>query len=56
MRVGILGTGDVGKALGKGFITLGDDVKMSSREPKVIASARGAPRPRVGARDADYFT
>jgi len=23
MNVGILGTGDVGKALGKGFITLG---------------------------------
>jgi predicted dinucleotide-binding enzyme len=34
MRVGILGTGDVGKALGKGFVTLGDDVKMGSREAK----------------------
>jgi len=34
MQVGILGTGDVGKALGKGFVTLGHDVKMGSREAK----------------------
>ena len=34
MRVGILGTGDVGKALGKGFIALGHDVKMGSRDAK----------------------
>jgi len=34
MRVGILGTGDVGKALGKGFVTLGHDVKMGSRDAK----------------------
>jgi predicted dinucleotide-binding enzyme len=34
MRVGILGTGDVGRALGKGFVTLGHDVKMGSREAK----------------------
>jgi hypothetical protein len=34
MHVGILGTGDVGKALGKGFVTLGHDVKMGSREAK----------------------
>src|SRR6059036_2118273 len=32
MRIGILGTGDVGKALGKGFITLGHDVKMGGRD------------------------
>lgn len=31
MRIGILGTGDVGKALGRGFVTLGHDVKMGSR-------------------------
>lgn len=31
MKVGVLGTGDVGKALGKGFITLGHEVKMGSR-------------------------
>jgi 8-hydroxy-5-deazaflavin:NADPH oxidoreductase len=32
-KIGILGTGDVGKALGKGFIGLGHEVKMGSREP-----------------------
>ena len=32
MKIGILGTGDVGKALGKGFITLGHEVKMGSRD------------------------
>lgn len=31
MRVGILGTGEVGKALGKGFVTLKHEVKMGSR-------------------------
>ena len=32
MKIGILGTGDVAKALGKGCIALGHDVKMGSRE------------------------
>lgn len=32
MKVGMLGTGDVGRALGNGFIGLGHDVKMGSRE------------------------
>jgi len=32
MKVGILGTGVVGHALGKGFITLGHEVKMGARE------------------------
>jgi predicted dinucleotide-binding enzyme len=31
MNIGILGTGDVGRALGKAFVTLGHDVKMGSR-------------------------
>lgn len=31
MRVGILGTGDVAKALGNGFVKLGHEVKMGSR-------------------------
>ncbi|PYQ12174.1 MAG: DNA-binding protein [Acidobacteria bacterium] len=31
MRIGILGTGDVGQALGRGFIVLGHEVKMGSR-------------------------
>jgi predicted dinucleotide-binding enzyme len=43
MKIGILGTGDVGKALGKGFITLGHEVKMGSRDAaneKALAWAR----------------
>ncbi len=31
MNIGILGTGDVGKALGKGFVGLGHEVRMGSR-------------------------
>lgn len=33
MNVGILGSGDVGQALGTGFANLGHDVKMGSRSP-----------------------
>ncbi len=32
MKIGILGTGDVGKAIGKGFITLGHEVMLAGRE------------------------
>ena len=32
MKIGVLGTGDVGKALGKAFITLGHEVTMGARE------------------------
>jgi len=31
MKIGILGTGDVGRALGRGFIALGHEVKMGAR-------------------------
>jgi predicted dinucleotide-binding enzyme len=31
MKVGVLGTGDVGKALSKGFLALGHEVKMGGR-------------------------
>src|ERR1039457_1913709 len=31
MRIGLLGTGDVGRALGHAFVTLGHNVKMGSR-------------------------
>jgi predicted dinucleotide-binding enzyme len=31
MKVGVLGTGDVGRSLGRGFITLGHDVKLGAR-------------------------
>ena len=33
MRIGILGTGDVGRVLGAGFAAAGHDVKMGSRDP-----------------------
>lgn len=45
MKVGILGTGDVGKALGNGFIALGHEVKMGSRtagNPKAKAWVESA--------------
>jgi len=32
MKIGILGTGDVGKAIGNGFIALGHEVKMGARK------------------------
>lgn len=32
MKIAILGTGDVGKALGKAFLALGHEVKMGARE------------------------
>jgi 8-hydroxy-5-deazaflavin:NADPH oxidoreductase len=43
VKVGVLGTGDVGKALGKGFLTLGHEVKMGSRSAtneKAVAWAK----------------
>jgi 8-hydroxy-5-deazaflavin:NADPH oxidoreductase len=33
MKIGVLGTGDVGKALANAFLTLGHEVKMGGREP-----------------------
>lgn len=52
MRPGILGTGDVGKALGKGFITLGHEVRIGSRQAqneKALAWAREmGPKASVG--------
>ena len=43
MRIGILGTGNVGQALGRGFIGKGHEVKMGSRDlqnPKMLAWVR----------------
>lgn len=52
MRIGVLGTGDVGKALGRGFIALGHDVKIGSRSAtneKAVAWAKGmGPKASVG--------
>jgi 8-hydroxy-5-deazaflavin:NADPH oxidoreductase len=47
MKIGILGTGEVGQALGRGFISRGHDVKMGSRDAnnekaKVWANKAGA--------------
>jgi len=43
MRIGVLGTGDVGRALGRAFVTLGHKVKMGSRSAtneKAVAWAK----------------
>src|SRR5438309_9015207 len=37
MKVGILGSGDVGQALGTGFLAKGHEVKIGSRDPKKLA-------------------
>ncbi|MCC6465912.1 MAG: NAD(P)-binding domain-containing protein [Planctomycetes bacterium] len=45
MKIGVLGTGDVGKALGNAFIKLGHEVRMGSREaknPKALEWAKTA--------------
>ncbi|HKO55270.1 MAG TPA: NAD(P)-binding domain-containing protein [Thermoanaerobaculia bacterium] len=35
-NIGILGSGDVGKALARGFLGLGHDVRIGSREPEKL--------------------
>jgi predicted dinucleotide-binding enzyme len=43
VRIGILGSGDVGKSLAKGFIELGHEVMIGSRDPhKLEEWVRGA--------------
>ena len=34
MKIGILGSGPVGRSLGKGFASKGHDVKLGSRTPE----------------------
>jgi predicted dinucleotide-binding enzyme len=34
MKIGVLGTGDVGRVLGAGFAALGHEVKIGSRDPQ----------------------
>jgi len=34
MKIGIIGTGDVGQALGRGLVSLGHEVKLGSREAR----------------------
>ncbi|MGH9871863.1 MAG: NADPH-dependent F420 reductase [Pyrinomonadaceae bacterium] len=38
MRVGILGSGDVAKSLGRGFLKEGHEIMLGSREPGKLAS------------------
>ncbi|HKA89965.1 MAG TPA: NAD(P)-binding domain-containing protein [Haliangiales bacterium] len=42
MKIGVLGTGEVGRALGKAFLALGHDVKMGAREAGNAKSAAWA--------------
>jgi predicted dinucleotide-binding enzyme len=49
MKVGVLGSGDVGKVLADGFLKHGHDVMMGTREPSKLADwARQNPKGRVG--------
>jgi 8-hydroxy-5-deazaflavin:NADPH oxidoreductase len=41
-RVGVLGSGDVGRVLASGFVALGHDVKIGSRDPGKLATWAGA--------------
>lgn len=38
MRVGILGSGDVAKSFGRGFLKEGNEVMLGSRDPEKLAS------------------
>jgi 8-hydroxy-5-deazaflavin:NADPH oxidoreductase len=49
MKVGILGSGDVAKALGSGFLGRGDDVMLGTRDPIKLAQWLDEnPKARVG--------
>ncbi len=49
MKVGVLGSGDVGKVLAGGFLKHGHDVMIGTREPSKLADwARQNPKGRVG--------
>ena len=49
VHVGILGSGDVGRALAKGFAGLGHDVRIGSRDPQKLASFVDTAGPHVSA-------
>jgi predicted dinucleotide-binding enzyme len=49
MKIGIIGSGDVAKTLGAGFLKHGHDVMLGSREPAKLAEWAGAnPNGRTG--------
>jgi predicted dinucleotide-binding enzyme len=53
MKVGVLGSGDVAKALGSGFLKHGHDVTMGTRDPAKLADWRKQnPKGRVASFDA----
>ena len=47
VRVGVLGSGDVGRALATGFAGLGHDVKVGSRDPEKLAAWKETSGPRI---------
>ncbi|HUR82203.1 MAG TPA: NAD(P)-binding domain-containing protein [Thermoanaerobaculia bacterium] len=49
VNVGILGSGDVGRALAKGFAGVGHDVKIGSRDPQKLAEFAAGAGARVSA-------
>ena len=49
MKVGVLGSGDVAKTLGSGFLKHGHDVTMGTRAPaKLTDWAKQNPKARIG--------
>ena len=53
MKVGVLGSGDVAKALGSGFLKHGHDVTMGTRDPAKLADwAKQNPKGHVASFDA----
>jgi 8-hydroxy-5-deazaflavin:NADPH oxidoreductase len=54
MKIGILGSGDVGQALGRGFIARGHDVKMGSRNAKNEKAAAWAKQAGARASTGDF--
>jgi predicted dinucleotide-binding enzyme len=49
MNIGLLGSGDVAKTLGSGFLKHGHDVTMGTRAPAKLADwAKQNPRGRIG--------
>jgi predicted dinucleotide-binding enzyme len=54
MKIGILGTGDVGKAIGKGFVALGHEVRMGAREVNSPKARGWAAETGVNASASDF--
>lgn len=48
MKIGILGSGDAGQALGRGFARHGHDVMLGTRDPGKLADWEAETRGRVG--------